>query len=458
MKVHFVTPTRISLINLTTIGDSEKREDETKIGKFSSGMAFATALLLRDNVNIEINIYGGEDTIEEDEGNGFMYSAYTENITYSTRNRICDSTNKSKEVILINYEKQFHGDCNSALTFSEGYTESNIVETAFALQLGYNWELWMSYRELMSNVLDEGGYVLEQETCPELEHGTVITLTFDEENDFYNVWQNRHLYMNFEKPLFKVSDSVECLENKENYLRIYKQNILVYEDRDRPSRFAWNIKFGEIDERRILNNVYSVEQSISYAIQDTDNEEFLRTVITKDFKTEEKEFLSSNCSYSDWISEAVKKITTEIYEEFGEVSSYDWLIDKVRKQKDCKIGGKKIKTIEDSLWSYSSEVTVETKPQTFSEPSIIVDEVEYITPFALEIKKHYNFNLDVEIKIAKLKGSKVVADKYEKCLIIDENFDIQKDFHTFVVEYIDLTRPGNVVENLGKYICELIKK
>ena len=30
MKVHFITPTRISLINLTTIGDSEKREDDTK--------------------------------------------------------------------------------------------------------------------------------------------------------------------------------------------------------------------------------------------------------------------------------------------------------------------------------------------------------------------------------------------------------------------------------------------
>lgn len=59
MKVHFITPTRISLINLTTIGDSEKREDETKIGKFSSGQAYATALLLRDNVDIEISIYGG---------------------------------------------------------------------------------------------------------------------------------------------------------------------------------------------------------------------------------------------------------------------------------------------------------------------------------------------------------------------------------------------------------------
>ena len=59
MKVHFITPTRISLINLTTIGDSEKREDDTKIGKFSSGQAYATALLLRDNVGMEINIYGG---------------------------------------------------------------------------------------------------------------------------------------------------------------------------------------------------------------------------------------------------------------------------------------------------------------------------------------------------------------------------------------------------------------
>jgi hypothetical protein len=459
MKVHFVTPTRISLINLTTIGDSEKREDETKIGKFSSGMAFATALLLRDGVDMSISIYGGVEQIEKGE-DWFVNEKYTEYINYSTTNRKCVSTNKSKEVIVLEYSKEYHGRCNSQHDFSEPReSEYDEIETAFALQLGYNWELWMSYRELMSNVLDEGGYVLEQETCTELEHGTVITLDFDENSEFFEVWQNRHLYMNFEKPLFKVSNSVECLENKENYLRIYKQNILVYEDKDRPSRFAWNIKFGDIDERRILNNVYSVEQSISYAIQDTDNEEFLRTIITKDFKTEEKEFLSSNCSYSDWISEAVKKITTEIYEEFGEVSSYDWLIDKVRKQKDCKIGGKKIKTIEDSLWSYSNTVTVETKPQTFSTPEIIQTEEEiFEDSFVAEIKKYYNFNLDVEVKKAKLKNSKVVADKYEKCLIIDENFDIQKDFHTFVVEYIDLTRPGNVVENLSKYICELIKK
>jgi hypothetical protein len=433
MKVHFVTPTKLSILDISSMGDSSKRGDDTTIGQFDSGLKYAIALLLRDNVKIKIDIHN----------NGELENTFT----FGQKNIEDSQTGKDKNLITI-------FDINGVETV-----------TGFAFNLGYNWKNWMSYREIMSNVLDEKGFAYDSTQWKQfpdsIEYNgtnTVITLDFDENSEFFEVWQNRHLYMNFEKPLFKVSNSVECLENKENYLRIYKQNILVYEDKDRPSRFAWNIKFGDIDERRILNNVYSVEQSISLAIQDTDNEEFLRTIITKDFKTEEKEFLSSNCSYSDWISEAVKKITTEIYEEFGEVSSYDWLIDKVRKQKDCKIGGKKIKTIEDSLWSYSSEVTVETEPQTFSEPSIIVDEVEYVTPFALEIKKHYNFKLDVEIKIAKLKGSKVVADKYEKCLIIDENFDIQKDFHTFVVEYIDLTRPGNVVENLGKYICELIKK
>jgi hypothetical protein len=445
MKVHFITPTRISLINLTTIGDSEKREDETKIGKFSSGQAYTSALLLRDNVGIEVYVYGGGD---------FENGEYTEVVEYSTKKKVCYSTDKTKEVITLNYQKQFRGNCDSVNTFTEPWTESKVIETAFALQLGYNWKNWMSYREIMSNVLDEGGYVLEQEDYPEITYGTVITLTFSEETEFYEVWKNRHLYMNFEEPLFKVSDTVEALKNDEGCLRIYKQNILVYEDKEKPSRFAWNIKFGEIDERRILNNLYSIEQNISRAIQNSNNEYFLREIILPSFTVSEEEFLSSNSYYSDCISDEVKKVAFEIYEKYGEVNSYTWLIDKIKKQKDCKIAGKKIKTVEDSLWNYSSEVTIETKPSVIHDIKLPVVEDTFID----KVIKHYNFNLDVNVKVAKLRGSKAVADKFEKCLIIDESFDILKDFHIFVVEYLDLTQSGNVVENLAKYICNIIKK
>lgn len=458
MKIHFITPNRISLINLTTIGDSEKRDDPTKIGQFSSGQAYSTALLLRDGVDMSISIFGGLESFNVAEDN-YRVEEYNEYISYSTLNRICESTSKSKEVIVLNYEKQYHGRCNSSLDFSEPReSESGVIETAFALNFGYNWEIWMALRELWSNMLDEGGYVVEDDNDQEIGNGTVITLEFNEDNAFYEVWKNKHLYINEQKPLFVVSNSAEALYNEEGYLRIYKQNILVYENKERPSRFAWNIKFGQIDERRILSDVYSVEQSITSYILNSTNEAFLREIITPDFKVKENEFLGNNCNSWSGVSDLIHNITTEIYEEFGDVKSYNWLIDKVKKRKDCKIGGKKITTVQDSLWSYSKEVTIESSPQTFAEPSIVVEDVEYVSPFAAEIKKYYNFNLDVEVKKAKLLGSKVVADKYEKCLVIDEDFSIEEDFHNFIVEYLDLTQPGNVVENLSKYICTLLKK
>ena len=431
MQIHFITPTIISRLDISSMGDSSKRGDDSTIGQFDSGLKYAIALLLRDKVNMSIKTY-------DDDG---ILNTYT----FSTSVKKCNNTNKEKELIDINYN-DYSDDT------------SGVIETGFALQMGYNWSTWMALRELYSNMTDEKGVISELQEDITVSYGTIITLEFDVNTEFFNVWQNKHLYINEQEPLFKISNSVEVLKNDEDYLRIYKQNILVYEDKDKPSRFAWNIKFGEIDERRILSNLYYVEQNINYAIQTTDNEEFLRVIIKPTFEVQDKEFLSSNTHYSDHISETVNRITTEIYEEFGEVNSYDWLINKVRKRKDCKIGGKKIKTIEDSLWSYSTEVSIETTPQPYAEPSIIVDDVEYITPFASEIKQYYNFDLDVEVKLAKLKGSKVVADKFENCIIVDESFDISKDFHIFVIEYLDLTQKGNVVENLAKYICNLIKK
>lgn len=431
MQIHFITPTIISRLDISSMGDSSKRGDDSTIGQFDSGLKYAIALLLRDKVNMSIKTY-------DDDG---ILNTYT----FSTSVKKCNNTNKEKELIDINYN-DYSDDT------------SGVIETGFALQMGYNWSTWMALRELYSNMTDEKGTISELQEDIAVGYGTIITLEFDDNTEFFNVWQNKHLYINEQEPLFKISNSVEVLKNDEDYLRIYKQNILVYEDKEKPSRFAWNIKFGEIDERRILSNLYYVEQNINYAIQTTDNEEFLRTIIKPTFEVQDKEFLSNNTHYSDHISETVNRITTEIYEEFGEVNSYDWLINKVRKRKDCKIGGKKIKTIEDSLWSYSTEVTIETTPQPYAEPSIVVDDVEYITPFASEIKQYYNFNLDVEVKIAKLKGSKVVADKFENCIIVDESFDISKDFHIFVIEYLDLTQKGNVVENLAKYICNLISK
>lgn len=438
----------MSLINLSTIGDSEKREDDSKIGKFSSGQAYSTALLLRNGVGLSVTVYGGEHSSSEEK--------YDENFTFFTFTQSCDSTGKEKELIGINYAKAYHGDCRSALTFSDpSETEYDTIHTGFALALGYNWELYMALRELWSNMLDEGGYIKAGE--PEVDYGTVITLDFDVESEFAEIWNNRHLYINEKEPLYKISDSVDILENEEGYLRIYKQNILVYKDLETPSRYAFNIKFGEIDERRILSDLYGVEGDICAHIMTTRNEEFLREIITADFKPQDKEFLASRTPYRS-ASDLIHDIVFEIYEKHGDVKSYDWIIDDIKRRKDCKIGGKKIKNIGDSLWCYSNTVTVESVPEPLSEPAVEVEGELLVSPFSAEIKKYYNFELDVEVTKAKLKGSKCIADKFKNCLIVDEDFDIEKDMPELIVQYLDLTVKTNVVKSLSEYVCKLLKK
>lgn len=449
MKISFVTPTRMSLINLSTIGDSEKREDDSKIGQFSSGQAYSTALLLRNNIGLSVTVYGGEDYSSEEK--------YDENFTFFPFTKTCESTGKEKELIGINYVKAYHGDCRSALTFSDpSETEYDIIETGFALALGYNWELYMALRELWSNMLDEGGYVKVGE--PSVDFGTVITLDFQEDSEFAEIWNNRHLYINEREPLYKISDKVEVLDNEERYLRIYKQNILVYEDKEVYSRFAFNLFFGEIDERRILSNLYGVQSEIATAIMQTKNEEFLREIITADFSTEKGEFLSNIDTYYS-ASDLIHNIAVEVNELCGEVSSYTWLIDQIKKRKDCKLPGRKISSISDHLWSFSNTVTVESIPEPYAEPAVESNEGEVlICPFSAEIKNIYNFDLDVEVKRAKLKGSKCIMDRFNSCIIVDEEFNVEADFHEFLIQYIDLTQKGNVITNLAKFACDLLKR
>lgn len=411
MKIDFITPTKLSPIDITSMGDSSKRGDETTIGQFDSGLKYAIALLLRNEVNIKISVFEDSEEIEH-----FTFDTFVEK---------CELTGKEKELIGVNSKTKYY-------------------KTGFAKNLGYNWELWMAFRELYSNMLDEKGHLIEDENV-EIDTGTIITLEFDSSNPFYDIYQNKHLYINVDEPLYVLSPTVSVLYNKENYLRIYKQDVLVYYDKNIPSIYAYNIKFGEIDERRILNNIFLIEHSILNSIVHTKNENYLRSIIGADIEFSSEEFLQKSTSYSD-CSDLINDIISEINDEYGEVKSYKFIMDMVKKRPDCSIKGKKITSIKDSVYEYTKEIVVESKPE-------VIDDLES------KIKKLYKIDLSIKIKKASLSGGrKVIADKYEKCIIVDEDFDESdtKDMSAFIVEYIDLTMEGNVIENLGKYILNLI--
>ncbi len=450
-SIYFVTPTLLSHLDLFSMGGSDKADNDELVGKYNSGLCYSMALALRNNVDMSVQVFNQEYFNESyDRDCQTLY-------TIGTYNEVCEQTDKEKELIQItkSVSKQsfFSVHCED---LGGGDFDPEIIPTGYSIKLGVDWQLWMLLRELFSNMIDENGFYCEDE-CTLPKYGTVFTLRFDEDSEFAEIWNNRHLYINEQEPVYNISDRVEVLANEEAYLRIYKQNILVYQDNKIPSRYAYNIHFGSIDERRILSNVYSVEGEICDAIMQTKNEAFLREIITSDFKTSDREFLSSRgCYYSP--SELMHNIAFEIYEKHGEVKSYEWIIDGIKNLKSCKIGGKKITNVGDSVWAYSSTVTVETTPQPLSEPSVEIGGEILVSPFSAEIKKYYNFELDVEVTKAKLKGSKCIADKFKNCLIVDENFNVETDFGELIVQYLDLTVKDNVIKAMSEYICKLLKK
>lgn len=436
-ELRFITPTKLSLLDITSMGDSSKRGDDTKIGMFGSGFHYCNALLMRAGVAMKIDVYGG--SILED-GNRVEFVD-----TYEFGSEIVndDSTGKEKDLIRV----------NTSRTFSDGAVENLVVKTSFAKNLGWDWELWQAYRELYSNMLDEGGYeMFNNRMFLKPEEGTVITLTFDDDNPFAEIYRNRGNYINLNTPLATSSrydKEVKVLANSDGYLRIYKQSILVHEDPNTPSRYAYDINFGALDERRLLREVGQVESSIRDMLMDATDDDFLSLFISADFEYQDREFLSNWSSYN-YIGKGVIDKVHSIYEEFGEVNSFSWVIGSVKDQKDCKLPGRKIKSLDDHIWSSLATVTVNSEPQ----------EIE-ITPdnsLKNQIEQMFKFNVDVCIKEADISGRKVVADKYNKCLIVAKDFTIEDHMHEFLIQYVDLTMTGNIIDNLAKMLKDSLKK
>ena len=451
-SIYFSSNTLMSYIDLTTMGGSDKEGDETKIGTYCSGLKYAMALALRNGIEFTVKVFDSETFNEYDDR--WRVTSYH----LGTYQETCEQTGKDKELIQLSQQisKQsfFSVNCDD---LDGGDFDPETIKTGFATKLGVDWQLWMLLREIYSNMIDEGGEYHE-DVAPKIGYGTLIELKFDAGSEFHEIWDNRHLYINVDEPLFKISHDVDVLENQEGFLRIYKQNILVYSNKETPSKYAYNIKFGEIDEKRVLSNIWSVTQRIQSAVNDTNNEVFLRTIITPTTQFKEKEFLSGLSSYYR-ATTLVNTIATEIYEEHGEVFTYGWLLENIKKRPDCKLKGKIINTLQDSIYDFAKPIRIESCPVTISEPQSDPDIISEISEFQRRVNELYNFNVDVEVKVAELSnGNKVVADKHEKCIIIAEDFDMSKDFPTFVIHYIELTKTGNVVLNLGEYITELITK
>lgn len=224
----------IEELTFKSFGISAK-EHENAIGRFGTGLKYAIAIILRT---------GGEITI------------HSGNTKYEFGKKIISFRNKEFEYITCNGET-----------------------LAYTTELGKDWELWMAYRELYSNCLDERGEISTSENSKHTISNTTRIIVNHEDILNIHLYDTEKVFLKTE-PILK-SPNCNIHQGKSKY--VYNNGIRVY-TLERESVYTYNI-IGKIQlsEDRTIKYNYSMNDIIAKNIIQNSCKRFIDTI----FKNQE---------------------------------------------------------------------------------------------------------------------------------------------------------------------------
>lgn len=227
---------QIDLRALTTFGLSSK-SGQDKIGRFGTGLKYATAVIVRNGGSVSFS-------------NGGDWK--------STGTR----------------EDSFRDQSVTQITFDGS-------DLPFTTDLGRDWEVWMAFRELYSNALDEGGAVSRADELPNNSGDeTVIAVDLDAFEAIYFSMEE-HFIGADEEPIYSA-DGFEVFKGRSRFVfyrgiaiqklkkpAAYRYNLQGYIDltEDRTAKYGWQV------QNRIASGILAcTDVSIASAACDQRNE------------------------------------------------------------------------------------------------------------------------------------------------------------------------------------------
>lgn len=237
----FETPGELDIRAIKTFGVSSKEDRKTAIGYFGTGLKYAIAILLRHHQTIGI-ITGGQ--------------------TYEF------GINRSK------------------IRFDEfDIVTMNGEELGFTTQLGKDWELWMAFRELYSNTLDENGTVTSGEKIPSYPPGGERTFIVVNGDQFENVYIRRDKYF-LDQSTRKPYQRNHCMEAYEKVRGGSAQGTLFYRgiragETLLPAMYDYNFSAGmTLSEDRSIKSLWNVNWELGGLVMGSKNKKFIARMVT----------------------------------------------------------------------------------------------------------------------------------------------------------------------------------
>ena len=238
--IEFANKGEIDINAFKLLGASSKRNATDKIGFFGSGLKYATALMLREDIKFQV--FAGK-----------------------------------KEVVFGLDKQKFSNMDFNVITI-------NGERTSLTTEAGPDWEPWFAIREIYSNTVDEGGAMEIVTDITPVKGETKIYIEMSEKlGDVTRNWQD---YFSFKRPaLDDITISGMGGESRGyklfakrriDYPVIFRRGIRAGEFKSRRSLFDYDFTQIEINESRVMKASWAVQGSIGDALMFCDNPEILQ--------------------------------------------------------------------------------------------------------------------------------------------------------------------------------------
>ncbi len=183
----------------------------------------------------------------------------------------------------------------------------NGEELGFTTDVGKNWKLWMAYRELHCNCVDEGGTVVEKISAPESEQDVTRVIVGGEEFDQVHR-RRREFLLSTEPTILAARVHVHSGEAKS----VFYRGIRVQELSGR-SKFTYNVK-DQIDltEDRTVKYDWEITNAVAATILQSQDRDFVRDCILA-----EEGYLENGLNYHSTIGVAPGEVFLDVVGELS---------------------------------------------------------------------------------------------------------------------------------------------
>ena len=251
-RVVFENDGLIDLRCITTFGISAKGGNPNAIGQFGTGLKYAIAVCLRHGLDITMSI--GADVYE--------------------------FTLLPSEIRGQNFEivsMVVNGGCQQ-------------IQLPFTTDLGKKWELWMAFRELYSNTIDEKGTIYVSSGHVYATTGkTIIQVEGDEFLDILEEKADVFLQSGPDKELRGIN------VHKGESNNVYGNGIKIAEF-EKPLLNRYDITgYVDLTEDRTLKYQHVFDRNLASSVMDSEDEELISSVVLAP-----KEFHESSLDFSNF--------------------------------------------------------------------------------------------------------------------------------------------------------------